>query len=136
MQELPRWHEERIVLKNAADDDQRMRAHDINHGFATEFRKVISADDRIMVATPHIIDPGFKLNQIVDMRLTVRCPVHAADNASQGKSSFGIVVCHLLERPQHTILIEPTVLKVGFRAAPEFELAASLDSCRVNSYAS
>jgi hypothetical protein len=28
----------------------------INLGFATEFRKVLSADDRIMVATPHIID--------------------------------------------------------------------------------
>ena len=136
MQELPRRHEERIVLENAADDDQRMRAHDINHSISAEFRKVVGADDRIFVATPHIIDPRFKLNQIVDVRLTVRHPVHAADNATQGKSSLGIAARHLLERLQHAILIEPTVLKVGFSAAPKFELATSLDSGRVNSYAS
>jgi len=39
----------------------------------------------------HIIDPRFKLNQIVDVRLTVRHPVHAADNGdSGGKSSLGM----------------------------------------------
>ena len=134
MQELPRRHEERIVLENAADDDQRMRAHDVNHSVSAEFRKVVGADDRIIVATPHIIDPRFKLNQIVNVRLTVRHPVHAADNATQGKSSLGIAARHLLERLQHAILIEPTVLKVGVRTAPKFELAASLDNGRVNSY--
>ena len=136
MQELPRRHEERIVLKNSADDDQRMRTHDVNHSVSAEFRKAVGADDRIMMATPHIIDPRFKLNQIVYVRLTVRHPVHAADNATQRKSSLGIAARHLLERLQHAILIEPAVLKVGFRAAPKFELAASLDSGRVNSYAS
>src|SRR5882672_4965187 len=135
MQELPRRHEERFVLENAADDDQRMRAHDINHSISAEFRKVVGADDRIIVATPHIIDPRFKLNQVVDVRLTVRYPVHAADNATQGKSSLGIAARHPLERLQHAVLIEPTVLKVGFTAAPKFELAASPDSGRVNSYA-
>ncbi len=135
MQELPRRHEERVVLENPADDDQRMRAHDVNHSVSAEFRKMIRTDDRIIVAAPHIVDPGFKLNQIVDVRLTVRHPVHAADNAAQGKS-LRIAACHLLERLQHAILIEPTVLKVGFSAAPKFELAASLDSGRVNSYAS
>ena len=136
MQELPRRHEERIVLENTADDDQRMRAQDVNHCVSAEFRKAVGADNRIIVATPHIIDPGFKLNQIVDVRLTVRHPVHAADDATQGKSSLGIAACHLLKRLQHAILIEPTVLKVGFSAAPKFELAASFDSGRVNSYAS
>ena len=134
MQELPRRQEERIVLQNAADDDQRMRAHDVNHSVSAEFRKAVGADDRIIVATPHIIDPRFKLNQIVDVRLTVRHPVHAAYNATQGKSSLGIAARHLLEPLQHAILIKPTVLKVGFRAAAKFELAASLDRGRVNSY--
>jgi hypothetical protein len=40
MQELSRRHEERIVLENAADDDQRMRAHDVTHSVSAEFRKV------------------------------------------------------------------------------------------------
>src|SRR5258708_15425985 len=136
MQELPRRYEERIVLKNASDDYQWMRAHDVNHSVPVEFRKAVGADDSIIVATPHIIDPRFKLNQIVDVRLTVRHPVHAADNATKGKSSLGIAARHLLERLQHAVLIEPTALKVGFSAAPQFELAVSLDSSRVNSYAS
>src|SRR5258708_38908105 len=105
MQELPRRYEERIVLENAADDDQRMRAHDINHSVPVEFRKAVGADDRIIVATPHIIDPRFNLNHMVDMRPTVLHPRHAADNATTGKSSIGIASTHLLERLQHTILI-------------------------------
>jgi hypothetical protein len=135
MQELPWRQEERIVLENAADDDQRMRAHDVNHSVSAEFRKMIRTDDRIIVAAPHIVDPRFKLNQIVDVRLTVRHPVHAADNATQGKSSLGIAARHLLKRLQHAILIESAVLKVGFRAAPKFELTASLDGGRINSHA-
>jgi hypothetical protein len=135
MQEFPRRDEERIVLENAADDDQRMRAHDVNHSISAECRKVVSADDRIIVAAPHIIDPGFKLNQIVDVRLIVICPVHAADNATQGKSPLGVSARHLLKRLQHAVLIEPAILKVGFSAAPKFELAVSLDSGRINSYA-
>src|SRR5882757_7378676 len=110
-----------------------LKAHDLNHSVSAEFRKAVGADHRIIVATPHIIDSRFKLNQIVDVRLTVRHPVHAADNATKGKSSFGIAARHLLKRLQHAILIEPTVLKVGFSAAPKFELAVSLDSSRVNS---
>src|SRR5882724_8983230 len=97
MQELPRRHEERVVLENAADDDQWMRAHDVNHSVSAELRKAVGADDRIIVATPHIIDPGFKLNQIVDVGLTVRHPVHAADNTTQEKSPLGIAACHLRE---------------------------------------
>jgi len=135
MQELPRRDEERIVLENAADDDQRMCAHDINHSVSAECRQAVGADDRIIVTTPHIIDPGFKLNQIVYVRLTVMYPVHAADNATQGKSPFRISARHLLERLQHAVLIESAVLKVGFSIAPKFELAALLDSGRVNSYA-
>src|SRR6266481_9901262 len=74
-QKLLRWYKEWILLEDAADDDQRMRAHDVNYSVSAEFRKAVGADDRIIVATPHIIDPRFKLNQIVDVRLTVRHPV-------------------------------------------------------------
>src|SRR5258707_15078026 len=125
MQELPWRHKERIVLENAADDDQRMRAHDVNHSVSAEFRKGVGADDRIVVATPHVVDLRFKLNQIVDVRLTVRYPVHASDNATQGKSSLGIAARHPLERLQHAFLIEPTVLNLGFTVSPKFKLTAS-----------
>jgi len=48
MQELPRRHEERIVLENAADDDQRMRAHDVNHSVSAEFRRVVGVVQGIL----------------------------------------------------------------------------------------
>lgn len=67
MQELLRRYEERIVLESAADDDQRVCAHDVDHRVSAEFRKGVGADDRILVATPNIIYPRFKLNQIVDV---------------------------------------------------------------------
>jgi len=70
--------------------------------------------------------------QIVDVaRLTVRHPVHAADNATKGKNPppLALPLAILLKRlAACLILIEPTVLKVGFSAAPKFALAVSLDS--------
>ena len=67
-QELFRGHEERILLKNAADDDHRMRPHDVNHGIASKFRQMVGADDRIVVAAPHLIHPRFELDEIVNVR--------------------------------------------------------------------
>ena len=42
------------------------------------FGKMVRADDRIVVATPHIIHARFELNEVVDVRLIFNRPVHAA----------------------------------------------------------
>ncbi len=71
---MPRWrvlsvklsnrYKERIVLKNAADDDHRMRPLDVNHRVSSEFRQMVRADDRVVMATPHIIYTRFELNEL------------------------------------------------------------------------
>jgi hypothetical protein len=48
-QELLRWYKERVLLEDAADDDHRMRTHDVDYRLASEFRKVVHADDRVVV---------------------------------------------------------------------------------------
>ena len=58
---------------------------------------MIRADNRVIVATPHIIHTRFKLNDILDVRFTFNCPVHAADNATERKSSLGGAAGQLLE---------------------------------------
>jgi hypothetical protein len=80
-QELLRRHEERILLENAADDNQWVRPHDVNHRVTAKFSKLVGADDRILVALPHIIDTRFELKSSTaqsirqQMRLSGNPPV-------------------------------------------------------------
>ena len=74
-----------------------MRAHDVNHRLSPKFRKIVRADDGVVVATPHAIYASFELNHIVDVRSTFNGPVHAADNATKRKSSLGVAAGQLLE---------------------------------------
>jgi hypothetical protein len=113
-------------MKDAADDDHRMRPHDVNHRFSPKFRKMVRADDRVVVATPHIIYTRFELNDVVDVRSTFHRPVHAADNATERKSALGAAAGQLLEHLQHPILIETAVPKVRFGVGPKLELPALL----------
>ena len=119
-------HEERILLKNAADDDHRMRPHDVDHRVASKFSEMVGADDRIVVTTPHIIDARLELNEIVNVGSIFNCPVHPAANAAEWESSLGIAASHLLERCQHSILIETAVPKVSFGVDPNLELSTLL----------
>src|SRR5882762_1192141 len=110
-QELLRRYKERILLEDAADDDHRMRPHDVDDRVSTKFRKIVHADDRIVVATPHIIYTRFELDEIVDVRSTFGRPIHVADNATERKSSLGVAAGKLLEHLQHPILIEADVFE-------------------------
>src|SRR5580700_6673362 len=48
--------EERILLQNAADDDHRMRAHNVDHRISSELIQAVGADHGIVVVTPDMID--------------------------------------------------------------------------------
>ena len=98
------------------------------------FLRSVHAYDRIVVTIPHIVHPRFKLNQAVDVRLTVGCPVHLADDAAQRKSALGAVAGQLLEHLEHPIRIEISVPKVGFDVGPELESPALLGGHRVNAH--
>lgn len=96
------------------------------------FRKMVRADDRVVVAAPHISYSRFELNQIVDVRSTFSRPVHAADNAAEQKSSLGAAAGQLLKRFQHPILIETPVPKVCFRVRAKLQLPTLLRCRRVD----
>src|SRR6185295_1991342 len=115
--ELLRRHIEGILLKDAADDDDRMRPHDVDHRVAAESVQVVRANHRIVVTSPQIVDARLELNQLVDVGATLSCPVHSADDATERKVVV-LVTGELLEYLQHPMLIEPAVEKVRIRVRP------------------
>jgi hypothetical protein len=48
LKELDWRNENRISLKNAADDDHRVRSHDVDYGVPNKFADVISADHGVV----------------------------------------------------------------------------------------
>jgi hypothetical protein len=131
-QEFLRWYKERILLKNAANDDQRMRPHDVNYRVSSKLRKIVRADDRVIVVSPYVIDTRFELNEIFDVRCTFCCPVHMADNAAQRKSPRSVAAGELFEDLKHPILIETAVPEVGLGVGAKLELSALLRGCRID----
>src|SRR4051794_1285186 len=135
-QELLGRYKEWVTLENAADDDHRVSSHDINHGVAAKFRKMVGTDDCIIVAAPDIIDARFELNDIIDVRSSFDHPVHAANDATERKSSVDVAARHLLECLQHPILIETAVLKIDFAAGLHLQLPTLPCRVRFNTYCS
>jgi hypothetical protein len=120
------------VLKYAAYDDHGMRPHDVNHGVSSNFREIVGADHRIIVAPPYIVHTRFELNQVVHMRPAVSRPFHVADDAAEWKSSASITTRQLLEKLQHPVLIEVTVAKICFGVGSKLELTAPLGGRRID----
>src|ERR1700721_2476359 len=93
---------------------------------------MVSADDRVVVAAPHIVYTRLELNHVIDMRSIFNRPVHTTTNAAQRKTSLGVSAGQLLKDLQHPILIEAAIRKVDFGIGPKLELAAPLRDCRVD----
>ncbi len=119
-------------MKDAADDNHGMSAHDVNHGVTPKTTEMISTDDRVVVLEPHIVDTRLELNHVIDMRSIFNCPVHTATNAAQRKSSLVISAGQLLKHLQHPILIEAPIWKVDFGVGAKLELPALLRFRRVD----
>ena len=131
-QELIRRHKERILLKDTADDDQRMGPHDVDYCVATELPQVVSADDRVVVAKPYVVYTRLELDHVVDMRSILNRPVHTATNTAPRKSSRGVTAGQPLKHPQHPILIEAAIRKVDFGVDPKLQLPTLLRGRRVD----
>src|SRR5438132_8781069 len=123
---------ERIPLKNAADDDDRVRPHDVDDRVAPELGEVVCADHCVVMATPHFVDSRFELDHIVHLRSAVDDPFHVADDATERESSVRVAARQLLEHLQHSILVEAAVPKIGFDVRPQLELSARLCGGRVD----
>jgi hypothetical protein len=123
------------VLKNAADDDHRMRPHDVNYRLSSNFREIVGADHGIVVAAPYIVHTRFELDEVVHMRTAVSSPFHVANDAAKWKSAARIAARQLLKKFQHPLLIEAAVTKIGFGVGAKLELTAvpgsrRIDACR------
>src|SRR5260221_11889295 len=75
--ELLRRYIEWILLKDAANDDDRMRPHDVDHRVTAESAQLVRANDCIVVTIPQIVDAGLEFNEPVNGGSTLRCPVHS-----------------------------------------------------------
>src|SRR5579871_6828923 len=131
-QKLLRRHEERILLQDTANDDERMRPHDVNHRVASKLSQMISADDRVVMTAPHVVDTRLKLNHVVDPGSIFHRPVHAATDATHRKSVLGVSTGQLLKDLQHPILIETAIRKVNLCVDPQLQLPTLLSCERVD----
>ena len=134
-QELIRRHKERILLKDATDDNHGMGSHDVNDRVTSKTTEMVSTDDRVVVTKPHVVYTRLELNHVIDMGSIFNRPVHTATNAAQGKSSLDVSAGQLLEHLQHPILIEAAIWKVNFGVDSKVQLPALLgrrqvDACR------
>src|SRR5271167_2321478 len=105
-QKFVRGDKEGVLLKEAADDDHRMRPHDVNHRVASKFAEIVGANNCIVVAAPYFVYTRLELNDVVDMRPIFDGPVHTTTNATQRERSLGVVAGQLLECRYHAIRIE------------------------------
>jgi len=131
-QEFIRRDKERILLKDAADDNHGMRSHDVNHRVTPKTTEMVSADDRVVVPKPYVVYTRLELNHVIDMRPISNRPVHATTNAAQRKTSLSVSAGQLLKYLQHPILIEAAIWKVDFGVSPKLELPALLRDRRVD----
>src|SRR6185312_8685054 len=93
---------------------------------APELRKIIDADDSIVVARPHVVHPRFELDEIVNVRAILAGPLHLANDSAERIRAFRGAAGHAFERLEHPILIEPAVPEIGFGVDAQLELAAPL----------
>src|SRR5271163_564155 len=131
-QELIWRYKERILLKDAADDDHGMSSHDVNHGVTTKTTEMVSTDDRVVVPKPHVVYARLELNHVIDMRSIFNRPVHTTTNAAQRKSPLVVSAGQLLKNLEHPILIEAAIWKVDFGVGPKLELPALLRYRRID----
>jgi hypothetical protein len=129
VQEFLGGHKERILLEDPADDNHRVRAHDVDHCVTTKLCEVVNANHRVLVTRPHVVHAGFEFYEIVYVR-SIRRPVHLADNTAQAE--IALRRSQLLEHVEHPVLIEPAIPKVCLGIGSHLELPGLLCGRRID----
>ncbi len=99
-QELLRRDEERVLLKNPADDGHGMRAQDIDQHLATELREIVRAYDgvdRTGPATPDVVCLGLVRKQVIEPQLVLQSPLHVGNKPDQREPLLSGVAHQLVE---------------------------------------
>ena len=61
-QEFVRRNEERILLQDAANDDHRVRPHDVDNDVPAKLGEIVDSYDRVTVARQEIVQPRLVLH--------------------------------------------------------------------------
>ena len=75
-QQLVGRNEERVLLKQSADNHDWMRPHGVDHHARAKFCQIIRTDHRILVLGDHVVDPRLELDQVVDAWQVDERPFH------------------------------------------------------------
>src|SRR5437016_6332928 len=67
-QQLIRRNEERILLKQSADNHEWVGPQGVHHHARAKFRQIVRADHRTVVLGNHVVDPRLVLDQVADAR--------------------------------------------------------------------
>lgn len=119
-----RTREEAIFDQDAADDQHRMRAKNIDGVGRRQQIYVKGADDRVVVIRQHAIkthlvfDPFIPALPVVHGRFGVR------DHPRQGEAESGAGLQCLLDQDKHGVFVEASGLEIGVLRQQDFELAA------------
>src|SRR5581483_7932052 len=132
-QKFVRRNKEGILLKNAANDDHGMGSQDVNHRVTPELADVVSTDDGILVAAPHLVYARLEFNHVVYVRPAFDGPVHTTADTTQRKRSLAVGAGQLLERGYHAIGVETAIRQINVGVGAQLQLPALLRGGGVDS---
>jgi hypothetical protein len=84
-QEFIGWNEEWVLLEYAADDDHRVRPHDVNYDLPAKLGEIVQSYDRVLIARQNVIQPRLVLHQVVDPGSIFKGPFHVGDQPGEPK---------------------------------------------------
>ena len=111
-QELVRRNKERVLLQNAADNDHRVRPHDVNYNLPAKLGEVVDSYDRVLISRQNVIQPRLVRHQVVDPRSIFEGPFHVSDQPSEREPLLNAAVEDLLNQSEHPVLIEVTIAQI------------------------
>ncbi len=129
-----RGYEERILVQDSADDHEWMRPHDVDDSVPGKPAQMICANDGIVVTPPDIVDAGLEFDQVFEVLVTVRRPIHPAHDATHRELAFGLVAGQFFENRQHPVRVETAVSEVSIRVCAKLELTCLLSIRTVDPY--
>ena len=111
-QEFVRRNEERVLLEDAADDDHRVRPHDVDDDLTAKLGEIVDSYDRILITRQNKVQSRLVLHQIVNAGSIFERPFHVRDQASAREPLLRTPVQYLLDQSEHAVLIEVTITKI------------------------
>ncbi len=96
-QELIRRYEERVLLEDAADDNHRVGAHDVDDDLPAKLGEIVYSYDRVLIPGQNIVQLRLILHQVINPGPVFQGPFHVGDQASQREPLLDAAIKDLLD---------------------------------------